>query len=111
MGSIQRETRPSIQREDQLTMETQLEQIAVKAANQPLAGHRPTILLYKRSISPAWGCILSSEHVERQLAAILAADVAGSCRLIIDEEGMLSGECGGTTQIGARWLNKGGSHG
>ena len=34
MGSIQRETRPSIQREDQLTMETQLEQIAVKATNQ-----------------------------------------------------------------------------
>jgi hypothetical protein len=34
MGSIQRETRPSIQREDQLTMETQLEQIAVKAVNQ-----------------------------------------------------------------------------
>src|SRR5271163_4570027 len=30
----------------------------------------------------AWGCILSSEHVERRLAAILAADVAGSCRLI-----------------------------
>ena len=28
MGSIQRETRPSIQREDQLTMETKLEQIA-----------------------------------------------------------------------------------
>jgi hypothetical protein len=34
MGSIQRETRPSIQREDQLTMETQLEQIAVKTVNQ-----------------------------------------------------------------------------
>ena len=34
MGSIQRETRPSIQREDQLTMETKLEQIAVKAVNQ-----------------------------------------------------------------------------
>ena len=34
MGSIQRETRPSIQREDQLTTKTQLEQIAVKAANQ-----------------------------------------------------------------------------
>jgi class 3 adenylate cyclase len=33
---------------------------------------------------------LSSEHVERRLAAILAADVAGSCRLIgIDEEGAL----------------------
>ena len=34
MGSIQRETRPSIQREDQLAMETTLEQIAVKAVNQ-----------------------------------------------------------------------------
>src|SRR5258708_33769619 len=34
MGSIQRELRPSIQREDQLTMETTLEQIAVKAVNQ-----------------------------------------------------------------------------
>jgi adenylate cyclase len=34
---------------------------------------------------------LSSEHVERRLAAILAADVAGSCRLIgIDEEGALA---------------------
>jgi hypothetical protein len=33
MGFIQRETRP-IQREDQLTMETKLEQIAVKAVNQ-----------------------------------------------------------------------------
>ena len=29
MGSMQRELRPSIQREDQLTMETKLEQIAV----------------------------------------------------------------------------------
>src|SRR5881392_1504811 len=38
-----------------------------------------------------WGCILSSKHVERRLAAILAADVAGSCRLIgIDEEGTLA---------------------
>ena len=33
MGSIQRELRPSILREDQLTMETKLEQIAVKAVN------------------------------------------------------------------------------
>src|SRR5260370_10892984 len=56
-----------------------------------LAGHRPTILLYNHSISPSRGCILSSEHVERRLAAILAADVAGSCRLIgIDEEGALA---------------------
>src|SRR4051812_27440533 len=39
----------------------------------------------------ARGCILSSEHVERRLAAILAADVAGSCRLIgMDEEGTLA---------------------
>jgi RNA-directed DNA polymerase len=35
MVSIQRETRPSIQREDQLTMETKLEQIAVKARCEP----------------------------------------------------------------------------
>jgi hypothetical protein len=34
MGSIQRELRPSTQREDQLTMETKLEQIPVKAVNQ-----------------------------------------------------------------------------
>jgi class 3 adenylate cyclase len=34
---------------------------------------------------------LSSEHVERRLAGILAADVAGSCRLIgIDEEGTVA---------------------
>ena len=39
----------------------------------------------------ARGSILSSAHVERRLAAILAADVAGSCRLIgIDEEGTLA---------------------
>src|SRR6266436_7407578 len=43
------------------------------------------------SISPSPGCILSSDHIERRLAAILAADVAGSCRLIgIDEEGTLA---------------------
>ena len=34
---------------------------------------------------------MSDEHLERRLAAILAADVAGSCRLIgIDEEGTLA---------------------
>ena len=37
------------------------------------------------------GATLGNEHVERRLAAILAADVAGSCRLIgIDEEGTLA---------------------
>ena len=35
MGSIQREMRPSMQREDQLTMETKLEQIAAKARREP----------------------------------------------------------------------------
>ena len=35
MGSIQRETRPSMQREDQLTMETKLEQITAKARREP----------------------------------------------------------------------------
>jgi RNA-directed DNA polymerase len=35
MGSIQRETRPSMQREDQPTMATKLEQIAVKARCEP----------------------------------------------------------------------------
>src|SRR5438128_2274754 len=35
MGSIQRKTRPSMQREDQLTMETKLEQIAAKARREP----------------------------------------------------------------------------
>src|SRR5258705_11517182 len=56
-----------------------------------IAGHRSTILLYSHSISPSMGATLSSEHVERRLAAILAADVAGSCRLIgVDEEGTLA---------------------
>jgi RNA-directed DNA polymerase len=35
MGSIQREARPSMQREDQLTMTTKLEQIAAKARSEP----------------------------------------------------------------------------
>jgi TolB-like protein/class 3 adenylate cyclase/Tfp pilus assembly protein PilF len=56
-----------------------------------IAEHRPAILLYTIQFPQAWGCILSREHVERRLAAILAADVAGSCRLIgIDEEGTLA---------------------
>jgi tetratricopeptide (TPR) repeat protein len=57
-----------------------------------IAGHRPTILLHNHFNFPtSRGCVLSSEHVERRLAAILAADVVGSCRLIgIDEEGTLA---------------------
>ena len=34
---------------------------------------------------------MSSEHIDRRLAAVLAADVVGSCRLIgIDEEGTVA---------------------
>src|SRR5215831_13591899 len=36
MGSIQRETRPSMQREDQPTMETKLERIAAKCCESPV---------------------------------------------------------------------------
>ena len=45
MGSIQRETRPSIQREDQLTMETQLEQIAAKCC-EPTVEERGAVNLH-----------------------------------------------------------------
>jgi TolB-like protein/class 3 adenylate cyclase len=57
-----------------------------------IPGHRPAILLYNHFNFPELrGCTLNSKHVERRLAAILAADVAGSCRLIgIDEEGTLA---------------------
>src|SRR5829696_9364120 len=51
----------------------------------------PQLCYIEHSFPQPWGCILSSDHVERRLAAILAADVAGSCRLIgIDEEGTLA---------------------
>src|SRR5260221_10643656 len=65
-------------------------------ANDPIsdvgiAGHRPTIVLYSHSISPSMGATLSGEHVERRLAAILAADVAGYSRLMAaDEVGTLT---------------------
>src|ERR1700686_5672130 len=57
-----------------------------------IAGHRPTISATLPINFPEHGgCIMGREHVERRLAAILAADVAGSCRLIgIDEEGTLA---------------------
>ena len=57
MGSIQRETRPSIQREDQLTMETKLEQIAAKARCEPklrftsLAHHITRDRVLKKSLA------------------------------------------------------------
>jgi class 3 adenylate cyclase len=51
------------------------------------AGHRHSILIYDNFDFPSLGGLLSSEHVERRLAVILAADVAGSCRLIGADEG------------------------
>jgi adenylate cyclase len=56
-----------------------------------LAGHQDINLLSSLSGFSSLGFLLSSEHIERRLAAILAADVAGSCRLIgADEEGTLA---------------------
>src|SRR5260370_28038944 len=52
MGSIQRELRPSILREDQLTMETKLEQIAVKARGGQISAS-PRLPLPSR----ATGCL------------------------------------------------------
>ncbi|HXO72507.1 MAG TPA: adenylate/guanylate cyclase domain-containing protein, partial [Bradyrhizobium sp.] len=59
------------------------------ADNGPVR-QRPTILLYKAFIpKPEW--VLHSEHVERRLTAILAADIAGYSRLMgADEEGTLT---------------------
>ena len=57
----------------------------------PLPDIGPQLCYMNIQFPRARGCILSSEHVERRLAAILAADVVGSCRLIgIDEEGTLA---------------------
>jgi TolB-like protein/class 3 adenylate cyclase/tetratricopeptide (TPR) repeat protein len=55
-----------------------------------IARHRLTIVLYKH-IFRSPGCVLSREHVERRLTAVLAADVAGYSRLMgRDEEGTLA---------------------
>ena len=72
MGSMQRELRPSIQREDQPTMETKLEQIAVKAVNQlPKSVVRE--IRTPRSVGagggrppPATRWVLSNEHPYRE---------------------------------------------
>src|SRR5256714_14960813 len=56
-----------------------------------IAGPPRTNLLYDQFNFPSLGAPLSSAQGERRLAAILAADVAGSCRLIgADEEGTLA---------------------
>src|SRR5271169_4261128 len=69
---MQRELRPSTQREDQLTMETKLEQIAVKAVNQlPKSVVRE--IRTPRSVGagggrppPATRWVLSNEHPYRE---------------------------------------------
>jgi adenylate cyclase len=54
-------------------------------------GNGPLDCYNRRSISPAGGCVVSSEHVERRLTAVLAADIAGYSRLMgRDEEGTLA---------------------
>lgn len=65
MGSIQRESQPSIQREDQLTMETKLEQIAVKARSEPKL--RFTSLAHH----------ITRERVQRNLLQIPKRSAAG----------------------------------
>src|SRR6476469_5416862 len=65
MGSIQRETRPSMQREDQLTMETKLEQIAAKARREP--NLRFTSLAHH----------LTRERVQKNLSQIPQRSAAG----------------------------------
>ena len=65
MGSIQRETRPSMQREDQLTMETKLEQIAAKARREP--NLRFTSLAHH----------LTRERVQKNLSQIPKRSAAG----------------------------------
>src|SRR6202011_4218743 len=71
MGSMQRELWPSTQREDQLTMETKLEQIAVKAVNQ-LPKSMVREIRTPRSVGagggrppPATRWVLSNEHPYR----------------------------------------------
>jgi RNA-directed DNA polymerase len=65
MGSIQRELRPSIQREDQLTMETELERIAAKARCEP--NLRFTSLAHH----------ITRERVQRNLMRISNRSAAG----------------------------------
>jgi hypothetical protein len=69
MGSIQRETQPSIQREDQLTMETKLEQIAAKARCEPKLrftslAHHKTVEAAKKSFDGWIECpsTLAADH-------------------------------------------------
>ena len=68
MGSIQRETRPSMQREDQLTMETKLERIAAKCCESPVeersAGNpHATFCGNRRRVTASCDpVVLSNEH-------------------------------------------------
>ena len=77
-------------RRDQPSSEPDAEALLFGHSDVAAAGHH-TLSCYIDIQFPRRGALLSSEYVERRLAAILAADVAGSCRLIgVDEEGALA---------------------
>src|SRR5262245_27511365 len=89
MGSMQREIRPSMQREDRQTMATKLEQIAVKARREPnlhftsLAHHitRERVLKNLQQIPKHSAAGVDGQTVEgasRGDAALVAAAVS-SC--------------------------------
>jgi hypothetical protein len=76
MGSMQRELRPSIQREDKPTMEKKLEQIAVKAVNEQFSWalsqcHRHEVPLSFRL--QRQGCTRFDRDGEKRVSAIIAA--------------------------------------
>lgn len=80
MGSMQRETQPSMQREDQLTMETKLEQIAAKARREPklrftsLAHHITRDRVRKNLLQfPKW----SAEEMDAQTVEARRASMDG----------------------------------
>src|ERR1700694_3241561 len=84
MGSMQRELRPSTQREDQLTMETKLEQIAVKAVNQlPKSVVRE--IRTPRSVGAGGGRPPPATRWEEPRGSPLSRFQAGGpCRLLAD---------------------------
>jgi hypothetical protein len=52
----------------------------------------------------SWGARMAAEHVERKLAAILAANVVGYSRLVGDDEAGQCGRCAAIARQPRRWL-------
>jgi hypothetical protein len=73
VGSIQQQLRPSILREDQLTMETKLKQIAVKAVNQAWCGKSARHDLWEPRRATASGDLvaLNNERPYRDSSGLL----------------------------------------